>query len=75
MKKYRYFILVFSILLMVALTILLGKPILEYMQDPAAFTLRLQSLGAWGPIVFMALNNAQVLLAIIPGGPFDVAAV
>ena len=74
MKKYRYLILVFSILLMIALTILLGKPILEYMQDPAAFTLRLQNLGAWGPIVFMALNIAQVLLAIIPGGPFEVAA-
>lgn len=74
MKKYRYLILVLSILLMVALTLLLGKPMLEYMQDPAAFTLRLQNLGAWGPIVFMALNIVQVLLAIIPGGPFEVAA-
>ena len=74
MKKYRYLILALSILLMVALTILLGKPMLEYMQDPAAFTLRLQNLGAWGPIVFMSLNIAQVLLAIIPGGPFEVAA-
>ena len=74
MKKYRYLILVFSILLMVALTILLGKPIIEYIQDPAAFTLKMQNLGAWGPVVFMALNIAQVLLAIIPGGPFEVAA-
>ena len=74
MKKYRYLILAFSILLMVALTILLGKPIIEYIQDPAAFTLRMQNLGAWGPIVFMTLNIAQVLLAIIPGGPFEVAA-
>ena len=74
MKKYRYLILAISILLMAALTILLGKPMLEYMQDPAAFTLRLHNLGAWGPIVFMALNIAQVLLAIIPGGPFEVAA-
>lgn len=74
MKKYRYLILAFSILLMVALTILLGKPIIEYIQDPAAFTLRMENLGAWGPIVFMALNIAQVLLAIIPGGPFEVAA-
>lgn len=74
MKKYRYLILAFSILLMVVLTILLGKPILEYIKDPAAFKYHLESLGAWGPIVFMALNIAQVLLAIIPGGPFEVAA-
>lgn len=74
MKKYRYLILVLSIILMITLSILLGKPILEYMQDPAAFTLRLQNLGVWGPIVFMTLNIAQVLLAIIPGGPFEVAA-
>jgi uncharacterized membrane protein YdjX (TVP38/TMEM64 family) len=74
MKKYRYLILAFSILLMVALTILLGKPIIEYIQDPAAFTLKMQNLGAWGPVVFMSLNIAQVLLAIIPGGPFEVAA-
>ena len=74
MKKYRYLILAFSVLLMVALTILLGKPIIEYIQDPAAFTLKMQNLGAWGPVVFMALNIAQVLLAIIPGGPFEVAA-
>ncbi len=74
MKKYRYLILAFSILLMIVLTIALGKPILDYMQDPEAFTLRLQALGAWGPIVFMSLNIAQVLLAIIPGGPFEVAA-
>lgn len=74
MKKYRYLILVLSIILMITLSILLGKPILEYMQDPAAFTLRLQNLGVWGPIVFMTLNITQVLLAIIPGGPFEVAA-
>lgn len=74
MKKYRYLILAFSILLMAGLTILLGKPILEYIQDPAAMTLRLQNLGIWGPVVFILLNIAQVLLAIIPGGPFEVAA-
>lgn len=74
MKKYRYLILAFTILLLVGLTLLLGKPILEYMEDPAAVTLKLQSLGAWGPIVFMVLNIAQVLLALIPGGPFEVAA-
>ena len=74
MKKYRYLILAFSILFMIGLTVLLGRPILEYMSDPAAVTLRLQNLGVWGPVVFMLLNIVQVLLAFIPGGPFEVAA-
>lgn len=74
MKKYRYLILVISILLMAGLTVLLGKPILEFMADPASVTAKLQNLGVWGPVVFMLLNIVQVLLAIIPGGPFEVAA-
>lgn len=74
MKKYRYLILVISIIVMAALTILLGKPILAFMDDPAAVTLQIQNMGVWGLIVFMLLNIVQVLLAIIPGGPFEVAA-
>lgn len=74
MKKYRYLILVLSILLMVVLVILLGKPILDFIADPDAVTEQLRSYGVWGPVVFMLLNIAQVLLAIIPGGPFEIAA-
>lgn len=74
MRKYRYLILVISIIVLAALTIALGKPILAFMDDPAAVTLQIQNLGALGPIVFMLLNIVQVLLAIIPGGPFEVAA-
>lgn len=74
MKKYRYLILAISILIMAILTILLGKPILDFMDDPAAVTAQLQSMGIWGPIIFMTLNIVQVLLALIPGGPFEVAA-
>lgn len=74
MKKYRYLILGLSVLLIIGLCILLGKPVLEFMVDPDKITAQLQSLGILGPIVFMLLNIVQVLLAIIPGGPFEVAA-
>ena len=74
MKKYRYLILILSILIMAALTYALGKPILEFMNDPASFKDWVNSHGIWGPIIFMGLNIVQVLLAIIPGGPFEIGA-
>lgn len=74
MKKFRYIILAVSILLMAALVILLAKPIMDFFKDPETLTAYMQSLGPWGPVIFMLLNILQVLLAIIPGGPFEVAA-
>ena len=74
MKKYRYLILSFSIVIMVGLTLALMQPILNFIEDPASLGLWMESAGIWGPIVFILLNIVQVLLAIIPGGPFEIAA-
>ena len=74
MKKYRYLILVLSIVVMLGLTLALWKPMINFIEDPASLSLWIADAGIWGPIVFMLLNTAQVLLAIIPGGPFEVAA-
>ena len=74
MKKYRYLILALSIAVMAGLTIALWKPLVNFAEDPASLALWIDEAGIWGPIVFMLLNTAQVLLAIIPGGPFEVAA-
>ncbi len=74
MKKYRYLILVLSIFAMAGLTIALGKPILNFMEDPDSLAVWMGQAGMWGPLIFMLLNIVQVLLAVIPGGPFEVAA-
>ncbi len=74
MKKYRYLILVLSIFVMVGLTLALMQPILNFIEDPDSLAVWIDGAGIWGPIVFMLLNTLQVLLAIIPGGPFEVAA-
>lgn len=74
MKKYRYFILIFSILIMAGLTLALWSPMIHFIEDPASLSLWIKNAGIWGPIIFMFLNTLQVLLAIIPGGPFEVAA-
>ena len=74
MKKYRYFILFLSIAVMVGLTLALWKPMIDFIEDPQSLSIWIDGAGIWGPIVFMLLNTAQVLLALIPGGPFEVAA-
>lgn len=74
MKKYRYLILVLSIALMVGLSLALTTPIINFIEDPNSLSVWVEEAGIWGPIIFMLLNIAQVLLAIIPGGPFEVAA-
>lgn len=74
MKKYRFLILALSIAVMAGLTALLWTPMINFIEDPDSLAVWIDSAGIMGPIVFMLLNMAQVLLAIIPGGPFEVAA-
>jgi uncharacterized membrane protein YdjX (TVP38/TMEM64 family) len=74
MKKYRYLILVVSILIILAICYFIGKPLLEFVSEPEAFRVWVQSKGLLGILVFMILNILQVILAIIPGGPFEVGA-
>lgn len=74
MKKYRYLILVVSILIILAICYFIGKPLLEFVSEPEAFRVWVQSKGLLGILIFMILNILQVILAIIPGGPFEVGA-
>ena len=74
MKKYRYVILVISIIILLSITYLIGKPLIAFVEEPEIFKIWVQSKGAFGVLVFMFLNILQVLLAIIPGGPFEVGA-
>lgn len=74
MKKYRYLILALSIAVMAGLTLALWNPLINFIENPDSLSLWIEDAGIWGPIIFMLLNTVQVLLAIIPGGPFEVAA-
>lgn len=74
MKKYRYLILVISIIIILVITYFIGKPLLAFVGEPEAFRTWVQSKGILGVLIFMLLNIIQVLLAIIPGGPFEVGA-
>ena len=74
MKKYRYLILALSIIIILGLTLALWQPIINFIENPDTLAAWINNAGIWGPIIFMLLNAVQVLLAIIPGGPFEIAA-
>ena len=75
MKKYRYLILALSIAVMAGLTLALWKPMVNFIQDPDTLSLWIAEAGILGPIVFMLLNTAQVLLAILKLKEEDVATI
>jgi uncharacterized membrane protein YdjX (TVP38/TMEM64 family) len=74
MKKYRYLILAAGVLVFVGLTALLWQPLTNFVSTPESLRLWVQETGIWGVLVFAFLNIVQVVFAVIPGGPFEVAA-
>lgn len=74
MKKYRYLILAIVIAIFAGLTVLLWKPMTAFTADPERLLALLRNAGPWSAVVFGILNIIQVIFAVIPGGPFEIAA-
>lgn len=74
MKKYRFVLLAVLVLVFGGLTLLLWQPIMTFVSDPALLRDWVRGAGALGPLAFSVLNILQVIFAVIPGAPFEVAA-
>ena len=61
-------------LLMAALTIFAGRPIVDAVKDPEAFRAWVKDVGFWGKVVFFLMVYLQTVIAFIPGEPFEIAA-
>ena len=61
------------ILFSLFLFIMVGVPMVKHTKDPEAFRTWIDSMGIWGRISFIGMNILQVLVAVIPGGPLEVA--
>lgn len=51
-----------------------GKPLLKFVSDPEKFRIWIDSQGIRGKIIFIGMIVLQVIVAIIPGEPFEIAA-
>ena len=78
-KKYKKQIYVSIILLLVlafsvAVYFLAGKPLIEFISEPSAFKAWVGEHGFFAYIAFVLMTVFQIIIAFIPGEPFELAA-
>lgn len=63
-----------SLLLMGALGWYVGRPLIAFASEPEKFRDWVQDKGIWGPALMVGIVIFQVIFALIPGEPFELAA-
>lgn len=69
--------LILAILAVIFICILgyyIGRPLVQFVSEPQKFQIWVKEKGILGVLAFMGMNILQVLLAVIPGGPFEIGA-
>lgn len=56
------------------LSVIWGKPMVSFVADAQVFRLWVDRHGIWGRLVFLLLLVVQMIVAFIPGEPFEIAA-
>lgn len=73
-KKRTAGLLVLVIVIAVAVGALVGKPLMGWISNPEGFRSWVEAKGWSSRLVFMGMVIFQVILAFIPGEPFEIAA-
>ena len=73
-QRWRIALSAAAVLVILALAWYLAQPLLRFLSEPEKFRIWIGERGAWGVAAFMLLNMLQVFVAVIPGGPFSMAA-
>ena len=61
------------LLTLVLLCALIGSPMVRFASDPGKFRQWVDSHGVWGMLAYMGMVALQVLAALIPGEPLEIA--
>lgn len=67
-------ILILLIAVMAFVVVKFLMPVIRLADDPDEFRGFIESRGVWGIALFMIINALQVIVAVIPAGPLEVAA-
>lgn len=74
-KKIVYFLAILIFLaFMGAVTVVIGRPLIAFAEDPEAFRAWVDASGIWGRVIFVGMVVLQVVVAFIPGEPIELAA-
>ena len=67
-------ILILVIALIAAVALSVCVPVLKKADDPEELRAYIEGMGIWGPAFFIFVAMIQVVAAVIPGGPIEIAA-
>lgn len=62
------------IAVMIAVMVVILRPVRGMLSDPEQIRAYIEGLGPVGIFAFMGMNILQVFAAVVPGGPFEIAA-
>lgn len=51
-----------------------GRPLIQFAREPERFRAWVDQQGPWGPLLFMGMVVLQIVVAVIPGEPLEIAA-
>ena len=69
----RRAVMALSLVLCAAACAAVGVPMVRLAREPEAFRLWVAGFGVWGRVIYVAAVAAQVVLAVIPGEPLELA--
>ena len=69
----RRAVMALSLVLCAVACAAVGVPMVRLAREPEAFRLWVAGFGVWGRVIYVAAVAAQVVLAVIPGEPLELA--
>ncbi len=66
--------LVVAATLLVAAIVFVGIPLVKFISEPVRFRQWVSEKGFWGKVAFVCMEIFKVLIVVIPGEPFEIAA-
>lgn len=64
----------FALTLLAVVVIFVGIPLLRFLKEPERFRAWVDERGFWGKLAFIGMVIMKVVVAVIPGEPFELAA-
>ena len=55
-------------------TLFVGRPLISFAKEPEKFREWVNGFGVWGKLIFVGLIVLQIIVAFIPGEPFEIVA-
>ena len=73
-KRLGTLTLVIAVMVLVILSWIVGRPLVRFAKEPERFRAWVDARGVWAQLAYMGMVIVQVIVALIPGEPFEIAA-